>query len=417
MLNTYARQRTALRLAFMACAIIASSFGETGICAAEAGTPPSLSTDAIAPIENATTDIWPTRGWATSTPEAQGIDSNALAGALAAIRAEHLPVHSLLIERHGRIVLDAYFYPFANNRLHDVTSVTKSVTSTLVGIALGARRLNDLNAPVLTFFPEETAAAGDPRKARVTLAQLLSMTSGIDCSPSAGRSFLQQMEGSRHWASFALDRRQAAEPGSTFAYCAGNMELLSAVLTRSTGTSAATFAQRELFAPLGIESAVWPSDADGITHGFSDLRLEPRDMAKLGYLWLHDGVWDGKQIVPASYLRAARTPYANVAMNTQYGYGMWIHPECGPAGGAIDFEADGSNGQRIAVIPSLDMVEVITGSGLDANAVSALIVDVAKSDMALPENPAGDARLASHVAAVALAPAMKLAADIPASNY
>jgi CubicO group peptidase (beta-lactamase class C family) len=409
----------AVCLAFTACAITASPFGETGIPTLDVTATLIHSADAatVAPVGGETTDLWSTRGWTTSTPEAQGIDSNALAGALAAIRAERLPVHSLLIERHGHIVLDAYFHPFANNQLHAVASVTKSVTSTLVGIALGDHRLNDLNEPVVAFFPEEKTAVADPRKARITLAQLLSMTSGLDCSAKAGRSFLQQMEGSRHWASFALDGPQAAEPGSTFAYCAGNMQLLSAVLTRVTGTSAAAFAQRELFAPLGIDSAVWSTDADGVTHGFSDLRLEPRDMAKLGYLWLHNGIWDGKQIVPASYVQAARTPYANVAMNTQYGYGLWIHPECGPAGGPIDFEADGSNGQRIAVIPSLDMVEVITGSGLDANTVSALIVDIARSETALPENPAGDARLESRVAAAALSPTMNLASQIPAGAY
>jgi CubicO group peptidase (beta-lactamase class C family) len=353
---------------------------------------------------------WPTHGWAISTPEAQGIDSNALADAMATIRARHLPVHSLLVERHGAIVLDAYFHPFADNQLHDVASVTKSVVSTLVGIALGDRRLADLDTPVLALLPEGQAMSDDPRKSRITLADMLSMTSGLDCSAEGGRNFLQQMEQSRHWMSFALERPETAEPGTTFGYCAGNMHVVSAVLTRTVGASASAFAQQALFAPLGIERAVWPADADGVSHGFADLKLQPRDMAKLGYLWLHHGRWEGRQIVPASYLRAALTPQASVEANVQYGYGMWLYPNCGHAGGPADFEANGYGGQRIAVVPSQDMVVVITGSGLDANQVSAMLTDVARSDGPLPPDPAGDERLSIRVAQAAVGPGVRVAA-------
>jgi CubicO group peptidase (beta-lactamase class C family) len=353
---------------------------------------------------------WPTHGWAVSTPEAQGIDSNVLADAMATIRARHLPVHSLLIERHGVIVLDAYFHPFADNQLHDVASVTKSVVSTLVGIALGEHRLPNLNTPVLALLPDSGAETDDPRKSRITLADMLSMTSGLDCSSEGGRNFLQQMEQSRNWVSFALERPETAEPGTTFGYCAGNMHVVSAVLTRTVGASASAFAREALFAPLGIERAVWPADADGISHGFADLKLQPRDMAKLGFLWLHHGVWEGRQIVPARYLRAALAPQATVEANVQYGYGMWLYPNCGHAGGPADFEANGYGGQRIAVVPSQDMVEVITGSGLDANQVSSLLVQAARSDTPLRPDPAGDERLNIRVAEAAAEPGGRLAA-------
>lgn len=111
---------------------------------------------------------WPTSSWTTSTPEAQGLDSAVLADALETIRARNLPVHSLLIARHGRIVLDAYFHPFADNQLHDLASVTKSVISTLVGIAWGERRIGSLNTPVLALLPD-AGAQGDPLKSRITL--------------------------------------------------------------------------------------------------------------------------------------------------------------------------------------------------------------------------------------------------------
>jgi CubicO group peptidase (beta-lactamase class C family) len=187
------------------------------------------------------------------------------------------------------------------------------------------------------------------------------------------------------------------------------MHVVSAVLTRTTGASASDFARRELFEPLGIENAVWPTDADGVSHGFADLKLQPRDMAKLGYLWLHNGVWEGKQIVPASYLAAAFSPHANVMPGVQYGYGMWIYPEHGHAGGPADFEANGNGGQRIEVVPSEDMVVVTTGSGLDANEVAALIAEAPKSDAPLPANPAGDARLGGLVADAAHGSVLRVA--------
>ncbi len=340
---------------------------------------------------------WPTHGWLTSTPEAQGLDSDALADALETIRARHLPVHSLLIARHGRIVLDTYFHPFADNELHDVFSVTKSVISTVVGMAMRDRRISDLRTPVASYLPESPAAY-DPLKRQLTLSHMLSMTSGLECAGNRGGNFLQAMEQSPHWAEFALARDEVARPGSTFNYCAGNMQVVSAVLTRSLGQSAAEFAKSELFEPLGITRVSWAKDRDGNSHGFSDLRMQPRDMAKLGYLWLHRGVWEGRQIVPSWYLDSAFSAHANVEPGVQYGYGMWIYPQRGHAGGAPDFEANGFGGQRIAVIPSQDMVVVITGAGLDANSVAGLLNRAVRSDEPLPVNMAGLSRLDTRVA-------------------
>lgn len=396
-----------LGLCLLAAApLLASCSDFFGPPEAETSTPPPVSTAALP----ATT--WPTHGWPISTPEAQGIDSNALADAMDAIRARHIPVHSLLIERHGSIVLDAYFHPFADNELHDVASITKSVISTLVGISVGKRQLDDLNAPAVALLPKAMPGE-DANKARITLAHLLSMQSGLDCSTRGGLNFLQQMEHSPHWSAFALDRPETAEPGTTFNYCAGDMQLVSAVLTNRTGDSAASFAQKELFGPLGIEHVSWPTDADGVSHGFADLKLQPRDMAKLGYLWLHHGEWDGRQIVPAAYLEQAFSAHANVGQNVQYGYGMWIYPEHGPAGGPADVEANGHGGQRIAVVPSQDMVVVITGSGLDSNQVSGLVAPAVKSGRALPQNPAGDARLEMRLADAAVGSETRLAAAAP----
>jgi hypothetical protein len=278
----------------------------------------------------------------------------------------------------------------------------------LVGIAVSDGKLASLDTPIGALLPDQMPAEAE--KSRITLAHLLSMTSGLDCSNFQGLSFLQQMERSRHWVSYALERPEVAEPGTRFGYCAGNMHVVSAVLTRVTGESAADYARARLFSPLGITEISWPKDSDGISHGFADLELAPRDMAKLGYLWLHHGVWDDRQIIPAAYLADATAPHASVEPGVQYGYGMWIYPAQGHAGGPPDFEANGVGGQRIAVVPSQDMVEVITGQGLDANEVASLVADAVKSDTSLPDNPQALGRLESDLAEARIGTGFALAA-------
>jgi hypothetical protein len=164
-----------------------------------------------------------------------------------------------------------------------------------------------------------------------------------------------------------------------------------------------------LFSPLGITDATWPADPDGVSHGFADLRLEPRDLAKLGYLWLHNGRWEDRQIVPADYLAAALGSHADVQPGIQYGYGMWLYPGHIP----VDFEANGRGGQRITVIPVKNIVEVMTGGGMNANDVMAPIAQAFKADMPLPANDAGDARLAKLVATAAAPPLPVATTSLP----
>lgn len=375
---------------------------------------PAVSNTENAPsaelVPTQTAEIWPTAGWATSTPEEQGIDSAVLANALEQIQARHIPIHSLLIERHGQIVLDSYFYPFADNKAHNVYSVTKSVTSMLVGIAMAEHRLNDLNEPVYPLLA--MASSDDPRKAHITLANLLSMTSGLDCRGDGKSSLLQGMLRSRHLAAYMLDRPSDNDPGTVFDYCGGNSEVVSAVLTKATGGSALDLARTELFAPLGITKASWSTDSDHVSHGWGDLELQPRDMAKLGYLWLHNGRWEDKQIIPTDYLAQALTSHINVQPGINYGYGMWLYPGHTP----VDFEANGTGGQRITVIPSLDMVIVMTGGGFDANQVQDLIALAPKSGSPLPANAEGNVRLASIETELAGASVAHAAPDVESTD-
>lgn len=336
---------------------------------------------------------WPTHGWRYSSPEAQGMDSEVLADALDYVRDHQTPIHSLTIVRNGHVVLDAYFWPFQAGQLHDLASVTKSVTSTLAGIAIGSQAL-ELQQPLTSIFDQRRISNLEERKERVTIEHLLTMTSGLDCDAGRGEITLSQMRKSTDWTQFMLDLPMRDEPGSRFVYCSGGMHLLSAAITEATGLSALNFARGELFGPLGIGNAAWPADAQGVSYGWGDLHLEPLDMAKLGYLWLNNGRWEDRQLVPQAWMRAAVQAQPQLARNGQrYGYGLWFYPDRQPP----LFEAEGRGGQRISVTPEKDVVVVFTGGEFEPGDIGKFILRAIKSDQPLPDNPSASARLTTAV--------------------
>ncbi len=226
-------------------------------------------------------------------------------------------IHSLLIIRNGHVVTDAYFYPFAQSRsLHDLASATKSFTSTLIGIAIAQGYIESVEQPVLDFFPESSVANLDANKSAMTLEDLLTMRSGFQCS---GEASVREMMASPDWSQFTLDLPMAAEPGTRYVYCSPNSHLLSAIIQETTGMSALAFAQEHLFRPLGVSDVIWPTDPQGNNWGWGDLKLAPHDMAKLGYLFLNEGRWDGQQVVSAAWAKAATS-------GGSYGYQWWLKP-------------------------------------------------------------------------------------------
>ena len=339
---------------------------------------------------------WPTHGWRSSTPEAQGMDSEVLSRAFDYVRQNQIPIHSLLIVRNGYVVLDAYFYPFQEGLVHDGASMTKSITSTLIGVAIGKHNLSSVRQPVLSLFPERNVANRDERKERMTVEDLLTMTSGLDCHVDHGEITLREMIESKNWVQFMLDRPMLAEPGSKFEYCSGGMHLLSGIISETTGSSELEFARHELFQPLGIEDAIWPSDPQGFSTGWGDLHLRPRDMAKIGYLWLHQGRWEGREIVPAEWMQAATQAHSHPGEgNVEYGYGFWVYPHRNP----IEYEALGRGGQRITVTPAQNRIVVFTGGEFEPGEIGKFIGESMKSGQPLPENPTGQAHLAAAVSA------------------
>ncbi len=349
-------------------------------------------------------DYWPTQGWRSTTPEQQGIDSAKLADALDYIRKHNVSIHNLLIIRNGYVVLDTYFYPYHKENIHDVASVTKSVTAVLIGIAIDRKMIKSVHQPVLTIYPSRRVANRDAQKDKLTVEHLLTMSTGFDCQYEPGEPTLRQMRQSSDWVQFMLDLPMATQAGEKFVYCSGGMHLLSGIISQTTGMSALDFARQVLFTPLGIREAIWPADAHGVSHGWGDLHLHPYDMAKIGYLWLNHGMWDGKRIVSADWVAASTRAHANTGRDNDYGYGWWMKSQGEP----FVYEAVGRGGQRISVVPDKNLIVVMTGGGFEPGDFSHFLLESLKTDRPLPDNQVGAARLAAAVTAASKSPAPKV---------
>lgn len=341
---------------------------------------------------------WPTKAWETSSPEQQGMDSNALADLVKFGASEK--TDSLLVTRHGRIVTEAYYAPFRSGHKHRINSATKAVTGTLIAIALRDGLLDSLDRRVLEFFPGRTIANLDDNKQAITIRHLLNMTSGLEwkerLDDSTPETFLA-MEQSPDWQQFILDQPMAQPPGTAFDYNSGNSHLLSAIVGRLTGRSALDYAKAQLFGPLGITDVFWRRDPQGISAGGAGLYLQPRDMAKFGYLYLRNGSWDGRQIVPPAWIDAVN--HATVDMRLpglRYANQFWVQPD------KHVYAAVGFHRQLIVVMPDLDIVAVATGT---RHYPSARLIDgitgAVKSSQPLPENAAARTALDLAIAEAA----------------
>lgn len=282
------------------------------------------------------------------------MDPAMLDAALQAARQRGLNLHAMLVIRHGFIVKEKYSAPFDESASHDLFSCTKSFVSALMGIAIDRGYVADLARPVLGFFPSRSFAHTDARKQAITVEDLLTMSSGLGwVEGDETYSRMYALPGG-DWVSFVLDLPMVAEPGRRFNYSSGGSHILAAIIQRSNGKSFYDFARASLFGPLGISDPRWERDPEGLPIGGWGLRLSPRDMAKLGYLYLHQGIWEGKQVVPAAWVRESTRPHIKADEGWSYGYQWWVDPS------VPFFAARGRYGQSIFVVPSLDLVVVFT---------------------------------------------------------
>ena len=314
-----------------------------------------------------TRDYWPTEGWMNSTPEEQGMDSAKLQEMIDHIADEDLDVHSVIVIRHGYVVLEEYPDPYqgvsrtqAFNGTHFLYSATKSFSSCLIGIAIDKGYIDNTSQTMLSFFPNYTIANLDERKERVTLRNLLTMRSGLpweqQSTPfnSPDNDVFQLNFNSSGGVQYVLDMPMEYEPDEVFHYNSGASHLLSGIVEETTGLSTLDFAAEHLFSPLGIDPYYWYRDRRGVYFGGYDLQLEPLDMAKFGYLFLNNGTWDGEQIVSSEWVNESTTLVSTYYGERGYAYQWWTMPDLGV------FYAAGMYGQYIFVSPEDDLVVVFT---------------------------------------------------------
>ncbi|HEY1250554.1 MAG TPA: serine hydrolase, partial [Thermoanaerobaculia bacterium] len=251
---------------------------------------------------------------------------------------KHGYVDSMLVIRHGQLVYEKtydrskdyarlfagkgapgiynYYDPgwhpyYKGTKLHTMQSVSKSVTSALIGIAIGRGEIPGVGAKLMPYFADFQIPP-DPRRDRMTLADVLTMRAGIrwdelSASYTEAGNNCEAMEGQEDWVRYVLEQPMAAEPGTTFVYNSGATELLSYVITKTTGKPADDYAKEHLFAPLGITDFYWKRTPKGLADTEGGLYLAPRDLAKIGLLYMKDGVWEGKRILPEGWAKKSTT--------------------------------------------------------------------------------------------------------------
>ncbi len=290
--------------------------------------------------------------WPTGSPASQGLDGGALESILGtAAQLENL--HTVLIVRRGVLVREAVFHRVADEP-NNVQSVSKSVTSLLAGIAV-QQGLLDVEETVAHYLPDAMPNDAEPRRARIKVKHLLTMTSGLVMPDDAAWLAANRAP---DVVKAVLAAPMDSEPGSTFAYSTGVSHVMGAILERVTGSSLDAFARKQLFEPMGVQLAGWSTDKNGVTQGGSSLVLRPRDLARLGELMLRGGKLGDRQLVPSTWVTASTTMQIHAFGSIDYGAYWWLTT----MNGHRVFEARGHGGQVVLVVPDLELVVVVTSN-------------------------------------------------------
>ena len=271
--------------------------------------------------------------------------------------AKTLPrLHSLLVSWRGTLVLERYYNGARATRAANIKSASKSIISALVGIAIDRRLLSGVDQPIAPFFPEILGPKSEPARRSIDIEDLLTMRSGL--ASTSNRNYGAWVQ-SPNWVRHALTRPLERSPGTSMEYSTGNTHILSAILTKATGTSTWQFAHEVLAKPLGFTLARWPQDPQGVYFGGNDMLLTPRQMVQFGELYRNRGRINGTQVIPVSWVADSFVPRGRSGWSEElYGYGWWIREMAG----VTAYYAWGFGGQFIFVVPALDLVVVSTSS-------------------------------------------------------
>jgi len=313
----------------------------------------SVASDALAhyaPLRSA--------GLPRSMPGAQGVDAAGLLDFLNAVEAQKLHVHSLMVVRHGNVVAEGWWAPYAPDRKHTLYSLSKSFVSTAVGLAVAEGKLT-VDDKIVSFFPDDLPETVSANLAAMRVQDLLSMSTGHDKEPTGA----MRANGNKNWARAFLAHPVEHQPGTHFVYNSGATYMLSAIVQKLTGQTVLAYLTPRLFTPLGIDGADWEVDPNGINTGGWGLRLKTEDIAKFGQLYLQKGVWNGKQLLPQAWVAdATRSHILQPADGKNrddndwlqgYGYQFW---RCRHDA----YRGDGAFGQYCIVLPDKDAVIAIT---------------------------------------------------------
>lgn len=319
-----------------------------------------LIEDASTDVQGSETKEWPTEQWNTSTPEEQGLDSKLLSDSDKRINENYPNVYSLLVVRHGYLVYEKYYQGNDRESYNPVFSVTKSVMSALTGIAIREKLIKGVDQKVSDFLPDYFENIDDVNKKDITLYNALTMTGGLESIDSNFYAY----EYSADWLDFALKEPLVDKPGEKFAYNTGLPHFLSAIITNTSKMSTLDFADKYLFNQIGVSVEQWEMDRKGYYGGGVGLYMKAEDMAKFGYLYLNNGLWDGKQIIPKEWVSESTKKHIEADSERDYGYLFWLQDIKDKIHNKTysTISADGYGGQKIVVVPELDMVVVITAN-------------------------------------------------------
>ncbi|HEU4963421.1 MAG TPA: serine hydrolase [Bacilli bacterium] len=308
--------------------------------------------------------------WETSTPAEQQMEGKQLALFEKELQKEK--IISCVILRNDRLVFEYFKNKKAAQKIQKINSVTKSVVSALIGIAIDQGRIPDVHVPLHTYFPK-LANDPDPRKREWTLFHLLTMTTGHDWPEWTTWNGFSHMFYSDHWVNYVLERKVIDEPGTKMTYNTGASHLLTAVLQQATGMTALAFAEKHLFRPLGITDAFFYDDRQGINRGGDGLRLTTMDMAKFGMLYLREGMWGKKRLISQDWVRESLKPrFTTYPHIGDYGYQWWstlLDRDLGEEPDNRYYFALGHGGQYIILLPQYNAVACIASEMYDASLV------------------------------------------------
>jgi CubicO group peptidase (beta-lactamase class C family) len=336
-----------------------------------------------------------------ATPESVGISSAVLLEWVNRLESAISDPRSLMVVRHGKVVAEGWWAPNGPKLGQMLFSLSKSFTSTAVGMAIAEGRFG-LDDPVVSFFPDDLPAEVTPHLAAMKVRHLLAMCTGHSAATINGAMALP----GENWVGNFLAQPISCEPGTSFAYNTPATYMLSAIVQKQTGQKLVDYLRPRLFEPLGIENPQWEECPRGINTGGFGLQVRTEDIAKFGQLCLQKGMWDGKQLVPTAWVEAATSkqidnaPHQNLDWAQGYGYQFW-------RGRHGSYRGDGAFGQYCIVVPARDLVIAVTSGTDSMQLLPDLVWDVILPGLrpaALPPNKATHSALTSRLADLRLVP-------------